>query len=86
VSPQPIPRMPRSRANKGTTRVGYKSPRGQTVVRKTDLPGSDHNQVVYVLRCQNGHEYGANGSDIHLRVCPYCNPHAQGRDLLRPRF
>ena len=56
---------------KGTTAVGYVNRNRQTVVRKTDLPGNDHNQVVYVLRCSDcGHEYGANGSDIHARRCP----------------
>lgn len=40
--------MPRSRANKGTTRIGYTNEHGDTVIRKTDQPGNDHNQVVYV--------------------------------------
>jgi len=56
---------------KGTATVGYENRNQQTVVRKTDLPGNDHNQVIYVLRCGKcGHEYGANGSDIHARRCP----------------
>jgi hypothetical protein len=30
-------------------------------------------QYVYVLQCSIcGYEYGANGSDIHLRRCPSC--------------
>lgn len=38
---------------------------------KTGLPGNDHNQPVYVLRCISyGHEYGANSSDILQRRCP----------------
>lgn len=41
------------------------------VVRRTDMPGNDHGQVVYVLRCNDcGQEYGANGSDIFFRRCP----------------
>lgn len=37
----------------------------------TTLPGNDHNQVVYLLRCRDcGNRYGANGSDIFQRKCP----------------
>ena len=47
---------------KGTTEPGYKNRNGQVVVRPTHLPGTDHNQYIYVLRCGVcGHEYGANG-------------------------
>lgn len=56
-----------------TTQVGYENRNGQVVVRPTGMPGTDHLQYIYVLRC--GHctlEYGANGSDIHLRKCPGC--------------
>ena len=43
------------------------------VVRSTGLPGTDHNQKIYVLRCGDcGAEYGANGSDVHIRLCPHC--------------
>jgi hypothetical protein len=82
-----LPPLPSSRktAAKGTTAIGYVNRHDQTVIRRTDLQGNDHNQRVYVLRCTAGHEYGANGSDIHLRVCPYCKPEAGGRDLLVER-
>jgi hypothetical protein len=64
---------------KGTTEPGYRNRNGQVVVRGTDLPGTDHFQYVYVLRCGGcGHEYGANGSDIHLRKCPNCQGGAPG--------
>ena len=57
--------------SKGTTETGYRNRNGQVVLRRTDLPGSDHNQIIYVLRCDTcGHEYGANGSDIFQRRCP----------------
>lgn len=57
--------------SKGTTEFGYRNRNGQIVLRKTDLPGNDHNQMTYVLHCEQcGHEYGANGSDIFLRRCP----------------
>ncbi len=57
--------------SKGTTEPGYRNRNGQVVVRKTELPGNDHNQMTYVLRCEQcGCEYGANGSDIFQRRCP----------------
>ena len=56
-----------------TTQPGFSNPHGQVVVRATDLPGTDHLQRIYVLRCEHcGFEYGANGSDIHERKCPRC--------------
>lgn len=69
----------------GTTALGYRNPNDQVVVRRTGLPGNDHLQKVYVLRCDRaGHgrgqprEYGANGSDIHLRKCPICQGGSAG--------
>ena len=57
-----------------TTVPGFVSRNGQMVLRKTGMPGNDHNQIVYVLRCGRcAHEYGANGSDIWLRRCPSCS-------------
>lgn len=57
-----------------TTTIGYVNPRGQVTVRNTGLPSTDHNQVVYQLACSKcGHNYGANGSDIHDRRCPKCD-------------
>jgi hypothetical protein len=48
-------------------------------VRKTDEPGNDHQQRVYVLRCEVcQHEYGANGSDIWQRRCPQHDNGAPG--------
>jgi len=69
----------------GTTTPGYRNPNDQVVVRKTDLPGTDHLQKIYVLRCERpehargrAREYGANGSDIHLRRCPTCQGGREG--------
>lgn len=71
-------KRPRNRSQK-TTEPGYRNRNGQVVVRKTDLPGTDHMQRIYVLRCDAcSHEYGANGSDIHLRRCPACGAGAPG--------
>ena len=56
-----------------TTQVGYVNRNGQTVVRATGLPGNDHMQYTYVLKCGScDTEYGANGSDIFQRRCPPC--------------
>ncbi len=62
-----------------TTIPGYENANGQSVVRATGLPGTDHLQTIYVLRC-NGcqNEYGANGSDIYQRKCPSCQGGAGG--------
>ena len=70
--------MPRS---KGWTEPGRINEHEPEVIRKTNLPGTDHNQYIYVLRCGYcGHEYGVNGSDIHLRKCPSDShpPHERG--------
>lgn len=62
-----------------TTYTGYVNRNGQVVIRNTGLPGTDKNQSVYQLGCsQCGQVYGANGSDIHLRLCPQCQNGAKG--------
>ena len=70
-------------AAKGTTEVGYRNRNEQIVLRKTDLPGNDHNQMTYVLRCEKcGQEYGANGSDIFQRRCPAHDGGAEGLPIV----
>jgi hypothetical protein len=62
-----------------TTCTGYVNRNGQVVVRNSRTPGTDKNQYVYQLACSHcGHVYGANGSDIHLRLCPQCQGGAAG--------
>ena len=64
-----------------TTEPGYVNRNQQRVLRATGLPGNDHLQRIYVLRCERsgcGHEYGANGSDIFQRRCPRCHDGAPG--------
>jgi hypothetical protein len=62
-----------------TTRVGYTNRNRQVVLRPTGQQGTDHNQQIYVLKCLKcAHEYGANGSDIHLRRCPNCEGGGEG--------
>lgn len=59
--------------SKGTTCIGHINRNNQQVIRATDLPGNDHLQKIYVLRCLKCQtEYGANGSDIWQRKCPKC--------------
>lgn len=63
----------RARSYTGTTQLGYTNRNDQTVIRRTDLPGNDHNQRIYVLECGRCYShYGANGSDIWQRRCPHC--------------
>ena len=55
-----------------TTRIGYRNPDGQEIVRKTDVGGPE-GQRIYVLRCTVcGHTYGAYGIDADIRRCPAC--------------
>ena len=71
-------------ADRGTTRIGFVNEKGQKVLRKTDLPGTDHNQYIYVLGCGKcGSEYGANGTDIHHRKCPECGRGEPGLPITR---
>jgi hypothetical protein len=56
-----------------STQAGFRNRNGQTVLRSTGLPGTDHGQSIYQLRCGHcNNEYGANGSDIFHRKCPQC--------------
>lgn len=59
--------------DEGTTRPGYKNRNGQINIGPLDRPGTDHNQMLYHMRCGKcGCDYAANGSDIHQRKCPTC--------------
>lgn len=65
-----------------STQTGYRNPNGQEVLGPTGLPGTDHGQKVYVLRCVNcAHEYGANGTDIAGRRCPDCQSGRPGFEV-----
>lgn len=62
-----------SNRDRKTTEPGYVNRNKKKVIKCTNLPGNDHNQVVYLLHCQEcGTLYGANGSDIFQRRCPNC--------------
>lgn len=61
--------------NTKTTKKGYINKNNQKVLGRTDHKGTDHNQYVYVVECQQkscGNVYGVNGSDLFQRKCPKC--------------
>lgn len=63
-----------------TRKLGDVNVNDQVLIVRTEQPGTDHNQYVWVLVCARrpeheglcGHRYGANGSDFHHRKCPKC--------------
>jgi hypothetical protein len=62
-----------------TTRIGFRNGQRQEVIRKTVRAGTLPFQRVYVLHCGDcGHEYGANGSEVHARRCPQCQAGSPG--------
>jgi hypothetical protein len=68
--------------------VGDENRYGQRLLAKTDRPGTDHLQYVWILECTNtigaascGHRYGANGSDFHERKCPLCQGGSAGLSI-----
>ena len=70
-----------------STSPGYINRNRQRVVRATDLPGNDHLQKIYILRCEDcGTEYGANGSDIFQRRCPKCQGGKPGLSMTKIRI
>lgn len=79
------------KASPSTTVIGFVN-RNQQVNLGLDNPnGTDHGQSVYALRCDRplpdgtkcGHVYGANGSDIHQRLCPKCQNGKPGLPLTK---
>lgn len=57
-----------------TTIRGYENKHGQVNLGRTEPPrsGNDHLQFVYVIHCPRCvKNYGANGSDIWQRKCPF---------------
>jgi 5-methylcytosine-specific restriction protein A len=65
-----------------STKPGFVNRNDQEVLGPTGKAGTDHGQSVYVLRCRAcDHVYGANGSDIALRLCPTCGGGRPGFDV-----
>jgi len=72
-------------ANKGTTRAGYINKNGQINIGRTEpsRAGTDRGQYIYIIKCTKcGESYGANGSDIFERKCPFCQRGRPGLALL----
>ena len=69
--------------------LGEVSRNDQVLIARTDRPGTDHQQVVWVVFCARrlddgslcGRRYGANGSDFHHRKCPSCQGGAAGLSI-----
>lgn len=62
-----------------SVRIGYVSANGQRCCGHRGVLGTDHGQYAYKLECTRcGYVYGANGSDVHLRLCPECQGGAPG--------
>lgn len=64
-----------------STKIGYVSRNDQLCTGHRGVNGNDHGQKAYRLLCLRvdcGEVYGANGSDIHLRLCPRCQGGAAG--------
>jgi F-type H+/Na+-transporting ATPase subunit beta len=69
---------------KSTVEEGAINRNNQRLVKKTDHPGTDHNQYVWILRCEEcGHQYGTNGTDFHHRRCPNHQDGAPGIEYMR---
>ena len=67
-----------------TTAPGYRNKNGQVNLSRTEPPrrGTDYGQHIYILHCLGcGRNYGANGSDIWQRKCPYCQGGTPGLEL-----
>jgi hypothetical protein len=73
------------------SKVGDVNRNDQRLLEKTDFPGNDYYQRIWVLECQSildgvkcGHTYGANGSDFFQRKCPTCQGGRPGLSVLKP--
>lgn len=56
-----------------STDVGYVNKNHQRNMGLTDKVATRPYANVYQMRCERcGHEYFANGSDVHLKKCPQC--------------
>ena len=56
-----------------TTKIGFRNPQRQLVVRKTDDRGSGPFERLYELECEDCHcRYRRTGSEVHATRCPHC--------------
>jgi len=62
-----------------SVQIGKVNDNGQRCCGHRGVLGSDFNQYAYKVECTHcGHVYGANGSDMHERLCPACQGGAMG--------
>ena len=62
-----------------TTQIGFTNTHGQRCAGHRGVRGTDHLQYAYKVECTVcGYVYGANGSDLHERLCPECQSGAPG--------
>ena len=65
-----------------SVQIGNINPNWQICLGTRGKPGTDKNNKSYAMFClECGHIYGANGSDVHERLCKKCNPDSKGSDL-----
>lgn len=64
---------------RSTRSPGTVNRNGQLLLAKTDEPGTDHAQYIWLVSClrgpegvECGHVYGSNDSDFFQRKCPRC--------------
>lgn len=68
--------------------VGDVNRNGQKLIEKTDRPGNDHMQKLWIVECTAqtsgaicSHRYASNGSDFFQRKCPACQGGAPGPSI-----
>jgi hypothetical protein len=60
--------------------IGDVNPNGQKLICKTNHPGTDHNQYVWIVYCPKCNLlYGVNVTDFYERKCPKHQGGAEGR-------
>lgn len=62
-----------------SVRIGRVNVHGQRCCGHRGVGGTDNFQYAYKVECTLcGYVYGANGSDMHERLCPICQGGAAG--------
>jgi hypothetical protein len=83
LTPPPSPATVQAKRFAQTTAPGFINRNSQEVVASTGRPSSSfRGQTVYKLKCRKcAGGYGANGCDIHLRRCPFCQNGEAGEPI-----
>ena len=64
-----------------TVQIGFTNGNDQKCRGHRGLPGNLTGALAYKIECLLcGHVYGANGPDVHERLCPNCQDGADGID------